>query len=377
MQRSVRLILGIAVLLIVLLSISAFLLFRPKPTQSVPLTTVSCIGGSEKGPLMEDARVKQILADRYHLAVNFQSMGSLDQVQLSTADLKQRKVDCLWPSSDGSKLVFEAQHKTSDFSAYRAETVFRTPEVIYSGPASTDALTKAGIVQQRSGRYFIVNMKNLLLNYVLKGKRWEDLGTAGIKGPIKIGSTDPAQSNSGFMLYLLKLTIVATDDPFTPPTEDQARKVLPIIKNLQNAQGLQSSSSGFGFDQWLQQGGEVYLPLYAGYESQIIEKIAQNPQQAQDLLKDVRVLYPEPTVYSDHPILALDTVGQKLIDAMKDKDIQTIAWKQHGFRSILPGVTNMGDFSQLPLADRPQATNVPNANIILMLQHCLRDNVCQ
>ncbi|MBE3558507.1 MAG: hypothetical protein IMW89_04690 [Ktedonobacteraceae bacterium] len=377
-QRSVRFIIGLVILLIVLLSIAGLLVFSPKPAPPPPpLTTVSCVGGSEKSPLMEDPQVKKILADKYHLAVDFQAMGSLDQALLPTDQLKQRKTDCLWPSSAGAQLVFEAKHNTADFPAYKADTVLRTPEVIYSGPSATDALMKARIVQQRDNRYFIVNMKELLLNYVLKGKRWEDLGTSGIRGPVKIGSTDPAQSNSGFTLYLLKLAIVATDDPYTSPNEDQARKVLSTIKALRDAQGLQSKSSGFGFDQWLQQGGEVYLPLYAGYESQIIEKIAQNPQQAKELLKDVRVLYPEPTVYSDHPILAFDKQAQQLIDAMKDPQIQSIAWKQHGFRAVVPGITNMGDFSQIPLAERPQATNVPNANVVLMLQHCLKDNVCQ
>jgi ABC-type Fe3+ transport system substrate-binding protein len=371
-RRTIRFFIGALILLVVLLSIAGFLLFRPQAA-----TTITCLGGSEKAGLMNNPEVKKILAERYHLAVNFQSMGSLDQALLPTDQLKQRQANCIWPSSAGAQLVFEAKHNKSDFPAYKADTVLTSPEVIYAGPESTEALIKAGVVQQRENHYFIVKMKELLLDFVLKNKRWEDIAAPTLRGPIKLGSTDPTQSNSGFMLYLLKLSIVSTSDPFTSPTEEQARKALPTVRTLYETQGLQAVSSGFGFDQWLQRGGEVYLPLYAGYESQVIEKIVQNPQQAKGILKDVRVLYPEPTVYSDHPILALDKQGQLLIEAMKDVDIQRIAWKQHGFRPVQSGIASMGDFSQVALAEHPRATNVPNANIILKLQECLKNNVCQ
>ena len=35
------------------------------------------------------------------------------------------------------------------------------------------------------------------------------------------------------------------------------------------------------------------------------------------------MLYPDPTIYSDHPILALDANAARFLDAMKDPEIQT------------------------------------------------------
>ncbi|EFH83634.1 hypothetical protein [Ktedonobacter racemifer] len=346
-----------------------------KPSQAapastpVPQTSISCVGGSEKNDLMQDTEIQGILHNKYGLNIQFQSMGSLAQATMSTSEIKQKGLDCLWPSSIASQTVFEAQHKASEFEAYRAETVLSSPEVIYAGPNGTAALQKAGIVTKRGNNYFIVNMKKLLLEYVLKGKQWEDLGAQQLQGPIQIGSTNPVESNSGFILYLLKLTIIATNDAHKSPNVAQAKSVLPTIRALYDAQGLQAQSSSFGFDQWLNQGGEFRAPLYSGYESQIIEKSLTYPQ-----LKDVNVLYPDPTVYSDHPILALNKKSQRFIDAMKDPKIQQIAWRKYGFRSVQLGITNVKDFPKLPLAETVSSINVPSAEVITLLNNCLKDS---
>lgn len=39
-------------------------------------------------------------------------------------------------------------------------------------------------------------------------------------------------------------------------------------------------------------------------------------------------------------MIALSGRGQRLIEALKDPEIQSIAWEQHGFRSALIGVPN-------------------------------------
>lgn len=45
------------------------------------------------------------------------------------------------------------------------------------------------------------------------------------------------------------------------------------------------------------------------------------------------MLYPSPTVWSSHILIALDEKGQDFLDALLDGDIQEIAWKRHGFRT--------------------------------------------
>jgi hypothetical protein len=348
--------------------------------KSTPVVALNCIGGSEKAELMADPDVQKILKNRYHLTVSFVPQGSYDQVQLTTAELKSQHIDCLWPSSGSAQLVFEKTHATAtDFPGYRAETVLQSPEVIYAGPNSTKTLLDNGVVQQRNGRYYVVNMKKLLLDYVLTKKSWGDLGAHVIAGPVNISSTDPAKSNSGFTLSQLELIIVSTDNPYQPPTVDQAKKGLPTVRALYDAQGLQAKSSDFGFDQWLLQGGELHAPLYAGYESQVIGKTvayANDPTALHQLLGSVRILYPEPTIYADHPILALDANAVNFITAMKDPDIQNIAWERYGFRSGVSLGTDVSQFKDLALAPQLKTTSPPNADVTLLLLHCIQDNVC-
>jgi hypothetical protein len=342
--------------------------------------TINCIGGSEKTSLMADPQVQKILHDKYGITVNFSSMGSYEQVSLTDDQLKAKGADCLWPASYSAQSVFESLHKTSSYKGYRAETVLQSPEVIYAGPEGTKALIAAGIVQKRENNYYIVDMKKLLVDYVKKGATWTSVGATTLSGPIVVASTDPAKSNSGFTLYQLMLTMLATTDVYTAPSIDQARKAMPEIKALYDGQGLQARSSDAGFDQWLLQGGEAHSPLYAGYESQIIQKVIQyagNKAVTDQLAKDVVILYPEPTVYSDHPIIALSPDAARLIDAMKDHDIQTIAWKTYGFRSgVEIGLNNVTDFPMLPLAQQLKTTSLPKADVTLLLRHCLIDGVC-
>lgn len=375
---SPRFLIGLVLVLVACLGV-AYVVTRSGAKQaqnggpSAAPATITCIGGSEKTELMADARIKTILRDRYGLTVTFSPLGSYDQVQLSTDELRKRKADCLWPSSASAQSVFESLH-TGAFADYRSENLLQSPEVIYAGPQGTDALVKAGLVQERDRRYYIVNVKNLLLDYVLKRRTWESVKAADLKGPISIASTDAAKSNSGFTLAQLELNIIATADVFSAPSADQARKALGTLRALYDAQGLQARSSEAGFRQWLTQGGELHAPLYAGYENQFIQQVTAAGGNSAALLKSVRLLYPEPTIYSDHPLLALSPSAGRFIDAMKDPEIQAIAWKTYGFRSgTQVGVNNVSDFPDLPLADQFRTTTPPNAEVTLMLLSCVKD----
>jgi hypothetical protein len=392
MDGSVKRLLGIGLAILVVIGIfvgGVFLIggrgstgANASPTPTGPkVATISCIGGSEKTGLMADPKVQSILRKKYNLEVQFVPMGSYDQVLLTSADLKKRAADCLWPSSASAQYVFEATHQTTDYKAYRARTVLQSPEVIYAGPDSTAALVKTGIVQERSSnRYYIVDLKRLLTDYVQKGASWSSLGTSVLAGPVMISSTDPAKSNSGFTLYQLMLTMLSTNNVYDAPTVVQAKLHLKQLRAIYDQQGLQARSSDAGFDEWLLQGGEAHAPLYAGYESQIIQKVNQykgNAAALKLLSQQVRILYPEPTVYSDHPIIALDGAASHFIDAMADHDIQAIAWKSYGFRSGTElGLNSVTDFPQLPLAEQLKTTTPPSAAVTQLLLNCIRNNQC-
>lgn len=374
MRLSKRFVAGGAVLLAVMIVLAAIIAVRGGSTD-YSIVTLNCIGGSEKSELMADPQVKQILHDRFGLTVNYVSKGSYDQVQMSTDDLKNRKTDCLWPSSASAQSVFEARHQGA-FSDYRTETVLQSPEVIYAGPQGTDALVRAGIVTQREGKHFVVNMKDLI-DSVLEPQTWEALKADDLAGPVTISSTDPAKSNSGFTLYQLMLAIISTDNVYQAPNVSQAQTALPKIRQLYDAQGLLARGSDQGFKQWQLQGGEYHAPLYAGYENQIIQQMVLSGQQGGSrlLLQNVRILYPEPTLYNDHPVLALNADAGRFIEAMKNREIQIIAWQKYGFRSgVEVGLSEVVYFKDLPLVQQIRTTTPPSADVTLMLLDCLKDN---
>lgn len=376
MKKLVPLIIGGLLVVAVIVGVALFA-FKGNGTtsQTQPgsqLQTIKCIGGSEKSELMADADIQKLLT-AHGLKVDFSSAGSYDQVQKSTDDLKKGSIDCLWPSSASAQSVFESLHK-GQFTSYKAESVLQSPEVVYAGPQTTDALTRAGIVQQVGQQYFLVDLKKLLLDYTLKGAQWESLGANGIYGPVKIGSTDPAKSNSGFTMAQLELNVLATDNVYQAPSEDQAKKALPTVRALYDAQGLQASSSDFGFKEWLLQGGELRSPLYAGYENQLVQYWVKNPDATKQLDANVRILYPQPTVYNEHPVLALTDSGNAFLEAMKDPQIQKIAWDRYGFRSgTTVGANDVGTFKDLKLAQQPRIINPPSAGVTMLLLNCLKD----
>jgi hypothetical protein len=365
-----RFLIGLVLVLVVCV-VTAFVLTRdPAGPEGREATTVTCLGGSEKTELMADVDIRRLLKDKHGLTVAFNPLGSYDQVQLTKEDLAARGVDCLWPASASAQSVFEATHRGA-YPEYRAETVLQSPEVIYAGPAGTDALIRAGLVQLRSDRYYLVNMKSLLLDYILKARTWESVGATKLIGPIAIQSTDPAKSNSGFTLAQLELNILATDDAFSAASLAQARGALPTLRAVYDAQGLQANSSEAGFRQWLTQGAELHSPLYAGYENQIIQLVNAS---GDGVLKEVRILYPDPTIYSDHPVLALNATAARFLEAMKDDEIQAIAWKRYGMRSSVKlGINNVGDFPAIGLAEQIRTTTPPNAEVTLALLACVKD----
>jgi hypothetical protein len=122
---------------------------------------------------------------------------------------------------------------------------------------------------------------------------------------------------------------------------DQAsvKAVLPGVKHFFSRLGYLQQSSSDLFAQYLQQGMGSY-PLIVGYEAQLIEFGLENPQYRDKLQNEIITLYPRPTVWSSHPLIALTANGEKLLTALQDQEIQRLAWEKHGFRSGIVGVQN-------------------------------------
>ncbi len=362
---------------VALILVGAFLVISKihsnDPVAKLDRVEINCVGGSEKKEILDDPKIKEILNDRYHLRVNYDTLETFKMVQLSTEELAADNVSCIWSSSTTAQQVFEGTHTLSDFKGYSAEVVIQSPEVLYSGPNTVKELESKKIVKQAPDGHLVINMKRLLQDVVLKG---EDLNGR----PSDITSTDPVKSYSGFVLYQMLLPILAVNSSYKSPSLAQAQKVFPEMRRIYDEQGLQPGNSTAGFQGWLNQGAEQKAPLYAGYENNAIKALIQSQENGDSgigsaLKAKIRTLYPEPTIYADHPILALNANGKRFIKAMKDPEIQTIIWQKYGLRSATRfGVNDAKRFeSSLALATDIAATTPPSYRVSLALRECLKD----
>jgi hypothetical protein len=291
-------------------------------TSAKQLVTLKGYVGGEKVGLLDDPDVQRILADKYGLKLQATKAGSFEMV-----DLANSSTDFLFPSS---KTAVEYLKDKETLKAKRTDVVFSSPIVIYSWKDIADALIKQGLVKQVSGTYYIVDMPKLV-QLMEEGKTWSDVGVPSLYGKVKVVTTDPEKSNSGNQFAGLTANIMAGDvvDQTTLPG------VLPRLKKLFDRLGYLDSSSGDLFSQYLRL-GEGANPMVAAYENQLIEFAATDPGQWQSVKDRVAVLYPQPTVWSEHTVIALSDAAIPLAAALRDPEIQRIAWERHGFRT---GVT--------------------------------------
>ena len=200
-----------------------------------------------------------------------------------------------------------------------------------------------------------------------------------LNGYVKVGSTDPAASNSGNLLYFLLANTFA-GDPGQAMQVSDLPKVLPILSQVKHSQGLQATRSEDFFNRWISGVAEYQYPLGWAYELQLLEYSNTSGADLQKRLNtEFSILYPEPDIYSVHQIIALTPAGQRLITALQDPALQALAWK-HGFRSMTTSVSDdPATFSNLKYPARlTSVTSLPDPDGILRVVACLTDDTqCQ
>lgn len=313
---------GIVLLLLVIAIVVGFSIVNHGKggPQGGPVEAVTLKGfvGGEKVNFLKDPDIIKILQDRYGIAVDAEKRGSFEMVNEDSSGK-----DFLWPSNEIALNAYKQKNPAAS-----SETIFNSPIVIYSWDRVTDVLVKQGIVSQQKGSYYIVDFKKLV-DLMDREGTWQSLGLDQLHGKVLIYSTDPGKSSSGNLFSALLANTLTGDDV---SDEKKLNAVLPTIKRFFDKQGLMRESSKDLFDEYLSRGmGNKQLVI--GYEAQLIEYNIDNPQAMSNRSNAVRTLYPQPTVWSAHPLIALTANGKKLVTALKDPQIQDIAWRKHGFRS--------------------------------------------
>ena len=299
--------------------------FKSTTKQQVKLKGIV---GSEKSGFLENDKVKEILKDKYGITLDYIRAGSIEMVSTPVKD----DIDFLWPSSQVALEIFKT---TQAAKLVKSDLIFDSPIVIYSWDLVVNAFVINGIVTKEGDIYYITDMTRLI-NYIRKGEKWADIGLPDLYGKVNVITTDPTKSNSGNMYAGLVADIINGD---VVNNEQALDTLLPVLRDIFNKQGFQQTSSGFLFEQFLKTGVGQY-PMIAGYENQIIEFSLQHKDLWPQVNNKIKILYPLPTVWSEHPLLALNKKATILLDALKDEEIQKIAWEEHGFRTGLAGVQN-------------------------------------
>lgn len=221
-----------------------------------------------------------------------------------------------------------------------------TPIVIYSWKDVANVLIKEGIVSLENGTYYITDM-NKLLDYILEGKTWADLGLNSIYGKVNINSTDPVTSSPGATYYGLLMSIMTGGDM----SEEKINSVLPKLKEFYLKSGYMNNTPADLFEMYLKQ-GQGSKPMIVDYEKSIIN-LATSDKDAYNAVNDKMViLYPRPTVWNSHCVATFTDAGNEYLKVFDDKEIQQIAWSKYGFRV---GVTGGNyDVSKVKVSGIPQ-----------------------
>ena len=325
-------IIGLILLLVIMMVTGGIYLLKGSAPETV---VVNGYVGGEKIEFLEDPEVQSILQERYGIRADYAKAGSLDMM---TADMDG--MDYLFPSSSIAEEYYEDLHGKPQ----QSEIILNTPIVLYTHRAVLEAFDSQGLITENSGAYQI-DMAGLV-SLIQNDTSWADIGLAELYGNISVDTTDPARSNSGNMFAALLANVLNGGQTLT---EDNLREILPELQSIFGKLGYMETSSSDLFSQFLR-------------------------DEYKNIEDDIVMLYPTPTVWSTHVLLALDENGQKLLDALLDEDLQALAWTKHGFRTgNYSTVSTGGDIAAKGVAaDITQVTQVPSYDVMKIIIESLQ-----
>lgn len=288
------------------------------------IKTVSGLIGSEKKDFFDDADVKAILKSKYKLDIDYETVGSRRIAVEGGAKGTVDKYDFAFPAGTPA-----AEKIRRDFNSKSTYRVFFTPMTIASWQPVVQVLENNGIVKKHQDYYGILDMA-ALANLMENNTRWQDVPnntSFQVGRKVLVKSTNILSSNSAAM-YLSLASYLANNNNIVSDDE-QINTVIPKVAPLFTSQGFLAGSSATPFEDYLIK-GMGNSPLVMIYESQFLYQASLHNGSIRD---DMVLLYPEPTIFTQHTLLAMTEAGKTLGDALStDAELQKLAIK-HGFRS--------------------------------------------
>ena len=309
------------------------------------LTDVYVATGGGKEGFIADEDIIRVMEDKYGLNVTYDNWSNGKLIVNPLVREDGSKYDAMFCSDQRFYDYYKLAPDKSKGEADRNRVldgglILNTPIVIYSWGEVVDVLIAQEIVTQKDGVYYITDMDKLL-NYILQGIKWKDIGLYMLYGSINIASTDPVTSSPGATYYGLLLSIMCGGNV----TEESMQENLPKLKEFYIKSGYMNNTPADLFERYLKTGlgGE---PMIVDYEKSIVEFAYENPDGFNQVKDDIRILYPAPTIWNSHCIATFDEEGNRFLKAFDDKELQQIAWSRYGFRTGISAgnydVTSLG-----------------------------------
>ena len=345
-------VLGIVILFVLIVSIITIVAVKNMNNNDNKLVTIYGAIGGGKENLLADKEFQSILKDKYNIDVVNDTWSNGQLVKRSVLRADNSNYDFVFFSDQR----FYDYYKTAankDLGEADRETVLRgsltlnTPIVIYSWDIVVDALIKENIVSESNGTYYITDM-NKLLNYILEGKTWKEIGIDSLYGRVNIDSTDPVSSSPGATYYGLLLSIMCGGEV----NEQNIEQTLPKLREFYEKSGYMNNTPADLFEMYLKTGVGA-KPMIVDYEKSIIDFANANPDGYNQVKDKIRILYPVPTIWNSHCIATLTESGNTYYEAFNDKDIQQLAWSNYGFRTGVTGGSY--DVTQVSVLGIPQS----------------------
>ena len=355
-----KMLIGILIFIVVVISTIVLKNLNDEKVTPKNLTKVYVATGGGKEDFLNDERVKEILQKKYKLDVVFdtwsngktitkplirESVGLGDTTIVN--ELKSganysitsegvSKYDALFTSDqrfyDYYKLSPNKEEGEADrYTVLNGGLTLNTPIVIYSWKPVVESLINENIVTLKDDVYYITDM-NKLIDYILQGKKWSDIGLENLYGTINIASTDPVSSSPGATYYGLLLSVLSGGNV----TSENIEANLSKLRDFYIKSGYMNNTPADLFERYLKtgMGGE---PMIVDYEKSIIEFANSNKDAFESVKNDIVILYPEPTIWNSHCFASFTENGNKLYEALNDSEIAEIAFKKYGFRTGVTG----------------------------------------
>ena len=324
------------------------------------LTTIYVATGGGKEDFLKDEEVLEILRKEYKIDVIFDTWSNSKTVSkpliretigLGNADIIKRmengekftinsegvtKYDALFTSDIRYYQYYKEKPVNEEAERYTVlggDLTLNTPIVFYSWDKIVDALIANKLVEEVDGIYYVTNMETLV-DYILNGKSWKDLGvTDDIYGNVGISSIDPVKSSPGATYYGLLLGILTKNQI----TEENVKKNMPKLKDLYIKSGNMRFTPADLFQEYLRAGMGTQK-IIVDYEKSIIDFSNSNPKGFEQVKDRIRILYPKQTSWNNHCYMYFTENGEILYKAFTENErIQQIAWEKYGFRTGVTG----------------------------------------